>query len=72
MVRGLRRAGQFIKPRLEGRDPRILNRDPFLSDRQTTDQRRDQHVFLGMAQVGEVDGRGHPKGRIEAPVTVSS
>ena len=36
-----------------------------------SDDRINKGVFLGVVQVAEVGGLGHPADRIESPVTVS-
>ena len=55
--------GQGFQPRLQGFDTDILRGD--------VRQRRDRRVLLGVAQAGEVEGRGHPAFRIDWDVVGS-
>jgi len=78
VLRGLRRAGQFVDPRLQGGDAGVLygdplillgelkrlRRDDLLACRQTGDQGRDDGVLLGVAQLAGIGCRGHPALRI--------
>lgn len=72
VVRGFRRPGQFVDPRLKRRAPRVLGGDTCLGGGQLLKERSDQRIFLGMAQSGQVGCSGHPAVGVESPVTVSS
>jgi len=72
VVRGLRRPGQFIEPRLKRGDACVLRRDPLVRRSKLRQQRQDQRILLSMAQPGEIRWFEHPAVRIDSDVIVSS
>ena len=72
VVRGFRRAGQFVDPGLKCRNPRVLGGNSRLGRCQLPKQRQDQRVLPGVAQFGKVGRYDHPVVRIDSPVTVSN
>src|SRR6202789_3484695 len=68
---GLRRPGQFVEPRLQGRDACILRGNVGVRQRQPGGQRADQRVLLGVGQLHRGREQGHPMCRIRSPVTAS-
>ena len=71
VVRGLRWSGQFVEPRLQIRDACCLRSYQLLRRRKLRDQRQDQRVLPGVAQLAQVWGRNHLAFRIDSTETVS-
>ena len=71
VVRCLRRASQGLEPRFQRFDAALLFGNDDQRRVQPHGQRCDQRVLLGVAQAGEVGGRGHPAFRIDSAVVVS-
>ena len=63
-------AGQLVEPRLQIRDACACAAS-MLRRRKLRDQRQDQRILLGVAQLAQVWGRYHPAFRIDSTETVS-
>ena len=62
----------MVEPRLQGCDAGVLRGDPFVCRHQSSGERRDQRVLLGVAQLSGDREQRHPTGRIDSAVTASS
>jgi hypothetical protein len=61
----------FLRANDERGDTGVAGGDACVGGHQLPEEREDQRVFLGVAQVGQVGGRDHPAVSVEAPVITS-